>query len=73
MSLRSCWSSRRAGFLLLIAIALSVPRTSAAFTLVQTLHDDADGLGGAWAAASGFMERHYSRSAPDRASVCIPP
>ncbi len=26
-------------------------RTSAAFTLVQTLHDGADGLGGAWAAA----------------------
>lgn len=32
-------------------MALAVPRAGAAFGLVQTVHDDADGLYGAWAVA----------------------
>lgn len=51
MLLRNCLSSRRIGLFLAIGMALAVPRAGAAFSLVQTVHDDADGLGGAWAAA----------------------
>ncbi len=51
MLLRNCLSSRRIGIFLAIGMALAVPRAGAAFGLVQTIHDDADGLFGAWAAA----------------------